>query len=280
MNNIVYISDFFHHEILGGGELNDQELIFQINKKLNHEILKIKSANVTLKHLNKNNKFIISNFVNLSEDCKQFLSKNCNYIIYEHDHKYIRNRNPAIYNDYLAPKEEITNFQFYKNSKTIFCQSELHKNIIYKNLNLNNIFNLSGNLWSDDVLNYINSINNNHKNDKFAILCSPSSHKNTNETINYCNYKNYKFDLVSDPDYITFLKKLSYNKGLVFLPKTPETLSRLAVEARMLNMQTICNKNVGATYEDWYSLKGRELVDFMFKKKQTIVEVVLEKLNE
>lgn len=280
MNNIVYISDFFDDEVLGGSELNDKELIFEIDKKLNSKIIKIKSSSATVDHLNKNNRFIISNFVNLSNDCKQHLLKNCNYIIYEHDHKYLKSRNPAIYKDYIAPKEDIINFEFYKNSKVIFCQSELHKNIMYKNLNLNNIINLSGNMWSDNILYYINTINKNEKNEKFAILCSQNTHKNTSETIDYCNYKNYKFELISDPDYKTFLKKLNNYKCLIFLPKTPETLSRLAVEARMLNLQTICNKNVGATYEEWFKLKGEDLINFMIEKKINIVETVLDRLNE
>jgi len=280
MNNIVYISDFFSDEVLGGGELNDEEMIKFLQLRPNIKILKLKSLNVSVEKLNKNDFYIISNFAQLQESCKLYLQKNCKYIIYEHDHKYLIERNPAIYKDFLAPKKDIINLSFYEAAKTVFCQSQLHRDIIYKNLTLNNLHNLSGNLWSDDVLNYINTINNNSKNDKFAVLSSAINHKNTNETINFCNFKNYKFELVSDNNYKKFLYKLSLNKGLIFLPKTPETLSRLAVEARMLNLQTICNNNVGAIHESWFKLKGTELVQYMFAKKQEITNIILEKLNE
>jgi hypothetical protein len=280
MNKIIYISDYFFDEVLGGGELNDQEMIKILQNKLNIKLFKFKSSNININDLNKDDFFIISNFTQLKEDCKLYLEKNCKYVIYEHDHKYLIHRNPAIYKNFLAPKEHIINLNFYKSAKTIFCQSDFHKNIVYKNLLLNNIYNLSGNLWSDEILNYIKDINNNTKNDKFAILSSPIVHKNTKETIDFCNYKNYKFELVADTDYKNFLYKLNLNKGLIFLPKTPETLSRLAVEARMLNLQTICNNNVGAAYESWFRLKGTELVEYMLEKKEKITNIILERLNE
>ena len=47
----------------------------------------------------------------------------------------------------------------------------------------------------------------------------------------------------------------------------PETLSRVVVEARMMNMKVTTSKNVGAISEDWFKLKGLELIDFMRNKK-------------
>jgi hypothetical protein len=94
----------------------------------------------------------------------------------------------------------------------------------------------------------------------------------------YCKYKNYNYSLIKDNDYSSFLQKLSSNKGLVFFPKTPETLSRLCVEAKMLNLEIITNKNVGATYEQWFSLKGKELIDYCLEMRYNISNKVLENL--
>jgi hypothetical protein len=63
MNSIIYISDFFAEEILGGGEFNDNELInIFISKEIN--VIKFKSIQLNEEILNdyKNNHFIISNF--------------------------------------------------------------------------------------------------------------------------------------------------------------------------------------------------------------------------
>ena len=62
--------------------------------------------------LDKRNLYLISNFINLNQQVKDYITNNCNYIIYEHDHKYLRSRNPALFKEYRAPKEEIINEKF------------------------------------------------------------------------------------------------------------------------------------------------------------------------
>jgi len=44
-------------------------------------------------------------------------------------------------------------------------------------------------------------------------------------------------------------------------------------------MSVVANKNVGAAYEDWFSLKGVELVNFMRQKKKTVTLDILEYLD-
>lgn len=262
-------------EILGGGELNDEELCNQISSKYN--IQKIKCMKATLGDID-NKKIIVSNFITLNKKLKDFITKNLNYVIYEHDHKYVKNRNPGVYKDFIIPKSEIVNYEFYKNAKAIFCQSSFHKNIVHKNLHLNNIINLSGNIWSSNKLDLIFSLSNEKKADKFSILKSSNWHKNTQDTVFYCNKKSYDYELIEPNNYTSFLTSLSKNTKFIFLPKTPETLSRVVVEAKMMNVKVVTNKFVGATYEDWYSLSGKELIDFMNLKREKITNTVLEAL--
>ena len=50
----------------------------------------------------------------MSQEVKDEFSKgDYKFIIYEHDHKYLRSRNPAQYVNYQAPQSEIVNKQFY-----------------------------------------------------------------------------------------------------------------------------------------------------------------------
>jgi len=266
----VFVADFFVDEILGGGELNNEEL-FLILKEEGHEVLKIKSQNVTTEFLynHRDESFVIFNFIYLKEAHKSSLSK-MKYVIYEHDHKYIKSRNPADYSDYLAPKSEIVNYDFYRNAKAVFCQSKFHAEIVEKNLNLKNIVNLSGNLWSEQSLAKILEFSKKSKSHKFSILSSNTAHKNTRDAVRYCEYKNMPYDLVSSTIYYDFLDKLSDNKKLLFLPKTPETLSRIVVEARMMNMGVTLNSNIGAHGEDWFELKGEDLINVVMKMRETI----------
>lgn len=278
---IYYLSDFFSEQVLGGGELNDLELL----NILNYKGYQVRKSNCHLVDVNllKENKsclFIVSNFINLSEECKNFFINNLDYVIYEHDHKYLKRRNPALFKEFLAPKNEIVNLEFYKSAKKIFCQSSFHKSVVFKNTNLDNLESLSGNLWSIETLEFIRKLSKEDKQNKCSIMNSKISHKNTNGGIKYANEKNLDYELIQSNNYYEFLTKLSKNNHFVFLPKTPETLSRVLVEARMLGCKVITNDLVGASKEEWFSLKGEQLIDFMKDKREEIYNKIVDIINE
>jgi len=219
--------------------------------------------------------FIIANFCFLNHDCLNKIKESCSYVIYEHDHKYLKSRNPGIFDNFIAPPSELINVNFYNKAKAVFVQSQLHENIVYKNTNLKNLVNLSGNLWSEEVLNLIEEISFLKKENFYAIMDSSIPHKNTIDSIRYCEYKNLDFKLIKNSSYVSFLKQLGINKKLVFFPKTPETLSRIVVESRMMNMGVVTNNMVGATSEDWYTLKGKQLIDVMREKREIITNKIM-----
>ena len=287
MNNIVFIADYFSDEVPGGGELNNDELV-KILVQMGHRVYKLKSANTTVSLLKEffyadmSTNFIISNFIQLSEEVKRFFympthkDGQVRYMIYEHDHKYLRNRNPAQYEDYLAPKEQIINYGFYKSAIAVLCQSEFHAGIVRKNLNSNNIVSLGGNLWEDDTLDFMEEMAAVEKLDKYAVMQSNIPHKNTAQAIAYCKVKEVDYELIEPCEFRDFLTKLGRCKSLVFFPETPETLSRIVAEARMMGMSVVTNKNVGATKEPWFELKGTPLIEVMRNKKSEIPKLILE----
>jgi hypothetical protein len=281
LNRIVYISDFFLTDLIGGGELNDDVLCALLEEN-GTQLVKIRSHNVTHRFLKDNRGcfIIISNFINLKKQILSILSKKFDYIIYEHDHKYLINRNPSAFPNYQAPKEQIINYHFYKNAKAIITQTTFHKDIVEKNLKLNNVVTVSGNLWSLSNLEFIRTLSNGEKKDVCAIMNSTIPHKNTIDSVRYCRAKGLEYDLISSNDYHSFLSKMGENKRFVFFPKTPETLSRVVVECRMMNMSTILNKNVGASYEPWFKMKGEKLIDYMTHKRKEIYRTIIEIVNE
>ena len=269
--DVVYISDFFLEHVLGGGELNDDELLKILNHN-NHKILKIRSSFATIDILEQKQDsfFIISNFIHLSDECKQYLSDNLDYMIYEHDHKYVSNRNPALFKNFEVPNREIINYFFYKNAKSVFCQSGFHKDIVFKNLGLDNIYNVSGNLWSLETLETMMSFTKNEKTNICSIMNSSTGHKNTSGSIKYANQNNIEFELIQSQNYHEFLLKLSKNDKFLFLPKTPETLSRVAVEAKMLGCKVLTNGLVGASQEDWFTKTGKDIIEYMISKRDEV----------
>jgi len=281
LSNVIYIADCFLEDYIGGGELNDEEVLLLLKEK-NISVKKIRSLEVTKKFILDNVScfFIISNFIGLSQEIKNTIQTKVKYIIYEHDHKYLRSRNPALFNDYKAPSSELVNIDFYKNAKKIFCQSIFHKQIIVKNTNLSNVVNVSGNLWNLKTLDMISTMSELKKEKKVSILDSPISHKNTVDAEFYCKSKKIKYDKIKSKDYKEFLSLLSKNEKFLFIPKTPETLSRIVVEAKMLNVKVITNKNVGATYEDWYHLNGKELINKMKSCRENVANLILKEMEK
>jgi len=277
---IIFIADFFADQILGGGELNNEELIDMLLRD-GHSVKKINSHLVTYSFIenSRNSKFIVANFVGLKPSCITALYDKT-YVIYEHDHKYLITRDPSHFKDFLAPKEAIINYEFYKRAKAVFCQSQFHLDIVYKNLQLNNLISLGGNLWSEHSLALMQQIATLSKEDTYAIMQSSIPHKNTADAVRYCEYKNLPYALISSDNYETFLKSLGSHKGFVFFPQTPETLSRVVVEARMMGMSVVVNKMIGATREPWYQQKGNDLIEIIRSKRSTIKEQVMEKLNQ
>ena len=275
--HFVFISDLLLRDgINGGGELNNHELC-QILQKNGHEVLELNSHILTDSFLksHKNSKFIFGNFLNVPRNLFSYIQDKMQYLIYEHDHKYLKNRNPALYEDFLAPQSEIVFKKFYANAQSVLCQSKMHKNILVKNLNLENIISVGGNLWSENALEYIREVSKSPKEKKYSIMDSPIPHKNTFDAVRYCRIKNIPYDLIPSCQHKEFLKKISQNDTLIFLPKTPETLSRIVVEARMLGSKIITNSLIGATSEDWFFLKGEKLISIMQDKRDIIPKIVI-----
>ena len=277
---IVFIADFFVEHVLGGGELNNEELI-NLLRDQNRSVIKIQSHLVNKNFLlkNKDSYFIVSNFVNLGFKAREWMTYNCNYLIYEHDHKYLKGRNPAFFKNFNATISDLRNYFFYKNAQKVFCQSDFHKSIVLKNLDIDNVVSLGGNLWSEEALRKMREFSKKSKKTKASILDSPIAHKNTAKAIEFCFEKSIKFDLIKDDNYYSFLDKLSNNKKFVFFPRSPETLSRVVCEARMMGMSVAVNQMVGASKEPWFSLKGEDLINFFLQKRSEILEKIIGTIN-
>jgi hypothetical protein len=132
---IFFISDFFSEQIIGGAELNDDVLIGKLSKR-GYEIIKIGSNKITLEFLRENSSsfFIVSNFVGLELECRNFMSDNIEYMIYEHDHKFLDTRDPSVFcendttiNEVVIPTDNVINSRFYAKAKSVVCLSNICK---------------------------------------------------------------------------------------------------------------------------------------------------------
>lgn len=265
MSEVVFISDFYRNQILGGAESNDENLISYLSTL--YETKCLKSSDVKIGDIADAKNIIVSNFIFLSDEVKQYMVSNKKYIIYEHDHKYVITRDPSKYVDFLIPKEDLINVDFYTNAECVVVLSEICKKVLLKNLPDTKVHSIGCSLWSDAKLNYIASLIDNPKRG-FCIMKSSNPTKNYLNTIKFCEEKGIEPSHISNTSHTEFLKSMSKHRTLVFLPTVLETFSRLCVEAKMLGMSTLTNKiNIGFYSEPYSSMRGFDLI-FKIKEKQ------------
>lgn len=276
MSKIIFVSDFFENNIRRGAEVCNTSLLFYLNNPETIESSK-------LKYIDSTKFYIITNFIYLPEDTKKQLIKYKNYLIYEHDHKYIITRNPFLLptgqNNPTGevPFEYLINQEFYNNAKIVICQTQWHEEQLNKNLDCLTT-NIHGSFYSQEDLDIIKRINLSKSNtiNKYGIfndaefIIMPNGQtmqqgpniKNKKGALAYCitNKLPYMFiPRINDKE--NFWKTLCKFEHFVFLPDIPETCSRLLIETKMLGIDVITNDNSGAYYEDWFYLNGIELID-------------------
>lgn len=271
---IIFIADFFVEQIAGGGELCSEE-ISTFFKNEQFLIEKINSSFVTIEYVkqNTNNFFFISNFINLSQQIKDyFVSNKIKYVIVEHDHKYCLSRNPSVYNNLIVPDNAIVNKDFYKNAILVLAQSKKHAELIFNNLWINNVASLGCNLWSDSHIELLKKYVLNDKKIKYAVLDTDNPIKGKVQALEFCKNNNVQPTLIGNKDPEAFLQQLSQVETLVFLPQSFETFCRLIVEAKILNCKLVTNKSSGVVYEDFITQNGLELLQTIVDKKKEILQ--------
>jgi len=276
---IIYISDFFLEQIKGGGELVDDCLMRHLEES-GYIVEKKRCSLLQKEDLKQDAFFIVSNFVSLPDDLKKNL-ENKQYAIFEHDHKYIIERNPSSYPDFQVPPSRLVNISFYRNATAIFAQSNLHASVIKKNIKTGHVVNLGCSLWSKEHLNVLRNNINKDKCSKYAVLDSDNPVKGRAQAQAVCKKNNLEYDLIGSSEYERFIEQLSYKKGLVFFsPQVLESFCRLVVEARILGCELITNKYNGCTSEKWFKeYKGEELLNFIEEQQDKVVQKVVEQIE-
>lgn len=260
MSKVLFISDFFVSHLNGGAENNDSVLIEHLSKT--NEVSVAQSHKVTSQSLDKYDFIVVSNFTYLSEAVKAKLEKEKEYIIYEHDHKYVSGRDPSKYPDFLVPEDDLINVSFYEKSKCVIVLSKICKSILEKNIPSCNVHSIGCSLWSENAFEMIEQLSDSEKKYEYCVVNSKNPIKSTAQTLELCNKKGINPFLLESSGHKEFLISMSKCEKLVFLPAVLETFSRLCAEAKMLGLSVMTTpKKVGFLSEDIYSLSGKELIE-------------------
>jgi len=273
MPKIIFVSDYFADNMRRGAELCNEALLHYLD---NPETIESRNLQV----IDSTKFYIITNFVQLSDKAKAELIKFKNYIIYEHDHKYIVTRNPFLLPDGhqnpngQVPKTDLINVDFYCNAQMVICQTLWHQNQLDKNLDCKTD-NIHGSFYLPEDLDMLERIRPSNPKDVYAffndaeIITMPNGQvmrqgnniKNKQGALKYCidnKLKSMPIPRINNKE--NFWKTLVKFKHFVFLPDIPETCSRLIIETKMLDIDLVTNQNSGAYWEPWFKLNGVELI--------------------
>jgi hypothetical protein len=279
--DIIFIADYFLGDFLGGAEMANEELISLLSAS-GHPVEKILCRDVTPQYITKNKDkyFIVSNFMTLGGNSKEALiDLGCHYILFEHDHKYVVNRNPGVFPDYKAPEDFIVFRELYENAVKVVCQSKLHEEVMKKNLNILNTVNAGCSLWSEEYIDWISNLEIN-KTKNAAIMRSDNAIKNQSKSESYCREKNLEYELLSSPDPRQFIQELAKFEYLVFFPGVLETLSRVAIEAKVVGCKLITNQLLGVASEDWFKEDRNTIIQTMRDARKTVPQIFLNAMDQ
>ena len=265
--SIFFVADFFKNDLLGGAESNDSVLIEHLIKA-GYEVNKVHAHDLKVEDLVSDSAtFIVGNFITLSEEVKNAMANGkVNYIIYEHDHKYLKTRDPSVFPNFEVPSDQIINRLFYKNASAVVVLSEVCKKIIEKTLDIAHVYSIGTSLWSEGKFNMLEDLasEKKQKHTQYGVLNSENPIKGTSQSIKWCNNNNKEYELIGNSDEIVFLNQLRDCEKLVFIPQVLEAFCRLVAEAKMLNCKLVTTKALlGFASEECYNLSGKELISEM-----------------
>ena len=261
----------------GGAECNNYEIIKLLNSSgIKCDFLTTHEFNNKAGFINDYDLYIVSNFYFISENAKTFLYGK-KYIITEHDYKFVRERNPCFYPNLTVPPERIVHLDFYRNAKFVLVQSNFQKEVFGRSVKLDNIINFSGNLWADDTLDLILSLSKTPKNGKAAILGEDDyGIKGRDVSIEFCKKVHLKYELLPKTDHQSFLNNLSKYSTYVFFPRSPETLSRVCIEARLMGLSVITSDYTAAVHESFFDYESDKMIEYIKNKPNQIKKLILD----
>lgn len=259
-SEVIFVSDLFSKDYLGGAELSTDALI----ECSNHKIQRIYSKDLSISLIREGlDKFwIFGNYASVDPNLFSIISDNLKYSVIEYDYKFCKYR--SVEKHSLAEgrcncsEEHIgkTIFNFLFNAQIRFWMSEKqlnkHSDFFPSLLERENV--ILSSTFSDDFFSKIDQLNSSvsKKNNKWIVLGSPSWIKGSSNAETWCGDSGKDYEVVWNLSYDEILLKLAESEGLCFLPNGADTCPRIVIEAKLLGCKLNVNDNVQHLPEKWF----------------------------
>ena len=275
--DVIFVSDMFVEDYVGGAELTSQALIdsspFRIHK-LHSELV---TPQLIRDYRDKF--WIFGNFANLLRNpfILHDISTTLKYTVLEYDYKYCKYRSPEkceamTKTPCRCHNESIGRLvhQFYQYSIGMWWMSRAQFNkyiqvfpslASHKNTVLSSVFDVK-------TLTLIDKLQEQHKDRErsgWIVLGSNSWVKGYDEAVQWCKAHDKSYEVVWNLPYEQLLNKLAASEGFVYLPAGADTCPRMVIEAKLLGCKLILNNNVQHAVEPWFDGTPNELTQYLKK---------------
>ncbi len=260
--DVIFVSDMFVDEYVGGAELTSQALIDSCPNK----IACIKSGNVNKETIAKYQEkyWIFGNFSGLTPELIPLITNMLNYSVLEYDYKFCKYRSPEKHQfvegkacDCAETDWGKAIINFYLNSDQVWFMSEkqMEKYTSIAGPKAVEKFTVLSSVFDDDFFARIKSLREkNIETDKteWVVLGSSSWIKGAEDAEKWCIDNKKQYRVVWGLPYNEVLEVMASSKGFVYLPKGGDTCPRMVIEAKLLGCELHLNENVEHSKELWF----------------------------
>ncbi len=269
---VVWVSDLFVEDYVGGAELTSEALI----KSSPFNVYKLHSKDVTMALLEQGQNlfWVFGNYSQLDLNIIPAIVLNMKYAVVEYDYKMCRYRSMEKHE-----KEEGTPCNchetqhgklvaaFYRGAKHLWWMSEeqmdlYHERFPFLKEDANNT--VLSSVFDDATLASIRLLREESKKIErkgWMILGSQSWVKGFEDAKKYCEDNNLEYEVLWNLPYKDVLKKMSEAEGHVYLPAGRDTCPRMVIEAKLLGCKLVLGDFVQHKDEDWFNPKPDEIDD-------------------
>jgi glycosyltransferase involved in cell wall biosynthesis len=291
--DVVFISDFFTNEYVGGAELST-EALFETSP---YKTFKLKCNELTKERIEKgvNKTWVFFNFAEMNLNLVPYIVANLYYFITEYDYKFCKYRSTELHKykegkDCNCHNENYGKYisSFFAGSEKNFWMSDKQKERYQqrfpfltneKSIRLSSIFNVKD-------LDYIESLSKARKengtNGKWAIIGSNSWIKGIEQSKKaLCEFleKEDNYDVIADLSYSDLLRTLSEYEGLCFMPLGGDTCPRIVIEAKLLGLELYINDNSQHVSEEWWGGERDEIESYLLAGHNRFWDEIKRHLN-
>jgi hypothetical protein len=270
-SEIIFVQDYFIEDIIGGAELTSDAIINACPKKLFKLHSHSFSESLFKKH--KNKLWMFANIMGIDlAALYNAVRQGMNYVCLEYDYKWCGYRSKQLH--IIKESKECDCSQnphgkfysyYYAHAQKIAFMShrQLEDCVVSCGEQIREKCFVQSSVWSKEDLEYVCSLRQTPKSDKYAILTGATWIKNQRQTEEYCKQNNLPYNLIGKLPYKEFIKELSSHKGLVFMPAGDDTCPRITVEAKLMGLELVMNNHVLHKDESWFNKDNKDIEQYL-----------------